>query len=273
MTELTKSSGGIAYRRSGSGPPVLLLHGIPGSGAAWELTASELPQTLDVIVPDLLGFGASARPRLLDELHAPAQATALEALLDELGLESATVIGHDFGGPIALALASTKPTAIGRLGLLATNTFTDTPIPFPLSLVNVPVIGPVAQRGLFSKPSLRLMLRQGVGPNSAPPDSQTHLGDRDQQRAIATIFAGSLTRLSKLYGPIEAALHRIEAPAFVGWGDCDPFFDVAQGERTAAALGVELRLYEGAGHFLPHERPVDVASDIMALVQHRSTDT
>lgn len=271
--ELIRSSSGIAYRRAGSGPPVVLLHGIPGSGAAWELTASELPETIDVIVPDLLGFGASARPRSLDDLHASAQAKALVALLDELDLQSATVIGHDFGGPVALMLASIEPTAIGRLGLLATNTFTDTPIPFPLSLVNLPLLGPVAQRGLFSKPSLRVMLRQGVGPGNAVPTTQTHLGDRGQQRAIATIFAGSLTRLSELYGPVEAVLHQIEVPAYVGWGDSDPFFDVAQGERTAAALGVVLRVYEGAGHFLPHERPVDVADDILALVECRSSGT
>ena len=266
--ELVQSSSGLAYRRVGSGPAVVLLHGIPGSAATWQLVAAELPGTLDVIVPDLLGFGASNRPQTLDDLHAPAQAAALDNLLDELGIDNTIVIGHDFGGPIALTLASNRPDSISALGLLSTNAFTDTPIPFPLSLATAPVIGPLARRALFSGPSLRMMLRQGVGRDSTPLDPHTHLGDRDQQRAIATIFAGSLTRLAELYGPVEAALGRIDAPAFVGWGDQDPFFDLTQGERTAATLGVQLRVYDGAGHFLPHERPHDVAADILALVEH-----
>jgi pimeloyl-ACP methyl ester carboxylesterase len=263
----------MAYRRTGDGPAVILLHGIPGTGASWEPTVSELPATLDVIVPDLLGFGASRRPRELDDLHVHAQATALGRLLDELGLDSVAVIGHDFGGPIAVTLASSRPGTVGAIGLLATNTFTDTPIPFPLSLVNVPLIGALARRGLFSKPSQRMMLRRGVGPDCAPPDPETHLGDRRQQRATATIFAGSLTRLGELYAPVEAALGRLDVPAFVGWGDHDPFFAVAHGERTAAALHAGFRIYEGAGHFLPHERPFEIAADIVTLVEHQLSGT
>ena len=262
---VVESSSGIAYRRSGDGPAVLLLHGIPGSAASWEPVATQLPATLDVIVPDLLGFGASNRPRSLGDLHAPAQATALASLLDGLGIHTATVIGHDFGGPIALTLTTNRPDLVDALGLLATNAFTDTPIPFPLSLATASLIGPLARRVLFSGPSLRMMLRQGVGRGSARPDPSTHLGDRHQKRAIATIFAGRLTRLAELYGPVEAALSSAKVPAFVGWGDRDPFFDLAQGERTAAAMGVELRVYEGAGHFLQHERPQEVAADVVAL--------
>ena len=168
-----------------------------------------------------------------------------------------------------MALAGARSRLVGALGLLATNTFSDTPIPFPLSVVNVPVVGAIARWGLFSKPSLSVMLRQGVGRGSTPPDSEAHLGDGGQQRSIATIFAGSLTRLAELYEPVEAALGRLDLPAFVGWGDHDPFFAIVQGERTAAALGTQLRIYEGAGHFLPHERPIELAADIVALVDHR----
>jgi pimeloyl-ACP methyl ester carboxylesterase len=268
--ETIESSSKIAYRRVGKGQPVVLLHGIPGSASSWRLVAAEMPDTLDVLIPDLLGFGASDRPRSLQALHARAQASALAALLDELGMDKATVIGHDFGGPIAITLASSRPDLVNALGLLATNAFVDTPIPFPLSLTTAPLIGSLARRGLFSGPALRMMLRQGVGPNSSRPDPLTHLGDRRQQRAIATIFAGSLTRLAELYGPVEAALGRIDLPAFVGWGDHDPFFDLAQGARTAAAIGVDLRVYEGAGHFLPHERPHDVAAEVVALAQRSS---
>lgn len=154
---------------------------------------------------------------------------------------------------------------IAGLALLATNAFTDTPIPFPLSTVTWPVIGRGFSRVLFSGPSLAMMLRSGVGRPRVRLDTSTHLGDQRQRRAIRTIFYGSLTNLSTLYRPIEDELRNITVPTTVSWGDRDPFFGVEQGERTAAAVGTELKVYANAGHFLPEERPGDVARDLAAL--------
>ncbi len=60
-------------------------------------------------------------------------------------------------------------------------------------------------------------------------------------------------------------LANLSVPVVVGWGDRDPFFPVDQGERTAAVVGTTLRVYAGAGHFIPEERPVEVAGDLAAL--------
>ena len=260
------SGSGLSYRRAGKGPAVLLLHGIPGASQSWESVAAAIPATLDVIVPDLLGFGGSDRPTEFEALQATGQAAAIDALLTELAVSRATLVGHDFGGPVALALVRRRASLVGALGLLATNVFPDTPIPFPLSAILWPGVGGLARRALLSGPSLRMMLKQGVGPGVAPPDASTHLGDRDQQQAIAKIFAGSLLHLDEIYRPIEQQLRSIAVPVFVGWGDHDPFFPTAQGERTARAVGAELRLYPGAGHFLPHERSDEIAADILDLV-------
>jgi pimeloyl-ACP methyl ester carboxylesterase len=265
--EANASSSGLAYRRQGVGHTVVMLHGIPGGAASWRAVTESLPTTLDVVVPDLLGFGASDRPRHIDDLHARAQATALARLLDELEIPTASVIGHDFGGPVALELARQRPGLVAALGLLATNAFTDTPIPFPLSMVTLPIVGPIAGRLVFSTPSLRMMLRRGVGIDTPPPGHACYLGDRAQRRAIATIFAGSLSRLAELYEPVERQLTQLDIPVYVGWGDRDPFFDIAHGQRTAQAAHTELRVYAGAGHFLPHERPTEVAADILALTR------
>ncbi|HKI42923.1 MAG TPA: alpha/beta hydrolase [Mycobacterium sp.] len=264
--EVLRSQSGLGYRRMGSGQPLVLLHGIPGSAATWAQVVEQLPRGTEVIVPDLLGFGRSDRPRELDALHAVAQANVLGSLLDELRITHATVIGHDFGGPVSIMLSATRPDLVAAIGLFATNAFTDTPIPFPLSMVNWPFIGAPAQRVLFCGPSLRMLLRQGVGSAGPQLDPAVHLGDSAQQAAIATIFAGSLTNLARLYEPVEAQLHALRVPTLVGWGDCDPLFSVAQGHRTADAAGAELRLYPGAGHFLPQERPAELAADIGALV-------
>lgn len=262
-----RSPDGMAHRRSGSGPTVVLLHGIPGQGRSWRPVQAALDGAFDVVVPDLIGFGDSHRPSrpTIDNVGPAAQAASVAALLDGLAVHDATVVGHDFGAPVAVLLAAARPDLVGALTLLAGNTFPDTPIPFPLSLTNAPVIGGPLSRLLFSAPSLHLMLRQGTGPGSAPPDAGVYLGDRDQRRAIATIFSGALTRLAELYSPIAAALAALPVPVLVGWGDRDPFFPIAQGERTAAAASARLHVFHEAGHFLPHERPAEVAREIAAF--------
>jgi pimeloyl-ACP methyl ester carboxylesterase len=269
---MLRASNGMAYRRRGDGPTVLLVHGIPGQGRAWEQVEGLLDGSFDVVTRDLLGFGESDGPNrpTIEAVGPAAQATALEALLDDLGVRKATVVGHDFGAPVGVLLAAARPDLVSALSLLSGNTFPDTPIPFPLSLTTAPVIGGVFSRLLFSRPSLALMLRQGTGPGSTPPDAGLYLGDRRQRRTIAAIFSGALTRLEELYTPVAAALQDINVPVLVGWGDQDPFFPVEQGERTATVANGRLHLFEGAGHFLPHERPTEMAHEIAAFAHaHR----
>lgn len=267
------ASNGMAYRRVGSGPAVVLLHGIPGQGRAWDRVQAALEPRFDVIVPDLIGFGDSARPSrpTIDNVGPTAQAAHVATLLDEIGVRHATVVGHDFGAPVSVLVAAMRPDLVAAVSILAGNTFPDTPIPFPLSLTTAPIIGGPFSRLLFSAPSLKLMLRQGTGPGSAPPDADLYLGDRGQRRTIATIFSGALTRLAELYTPVASALQDLEIPVLVGWGEHDPFFPLREGERAAAAADARLHVFNGAGHFLPHERPGEVAHEIATLASAIST--
>lgn len=271
MGEATAATGRggqtMAIQSTGEGFPVVLLHGIPGSGQTWDGVVERLSPVHRVVVPDLLGFGSSGTPTGARQLHAEAQAAALGDALDALGIERMVVAGHDFGGPVAVTFTQAHPERVAGLALLATNAFTDTPIPFPLSLVTAPVAGPAAARLLFSRPSLAMMVRRGFGPGSSPADLARYLGDKGELASMRTIFAASLQQLAELYRPIEDALGAISVPTVVGWGDHDPFFPVEHGRRTAQAIpGAELRLYEGAGHFLPEERPEALAADIALLV-------
>lgn len=255
-------------QRGGEGPTVVLVHGIPGRGSVWNPVVDELMPSFDVITVDLLGFGASdgfERPSL-ENVGPAAQAAALADLLDALEVRSATIVGHDFGAPIAVLLASSRPDLVAGLGLVAGNTFPDTPIPFPLSVTTFPVLGPLVSRLLFSRPSLALMLRRGVGEGPRSPDPHVYLGDGRQQRTIAAIFSGALSHLRETYAPVAAALESLDLPVRVVWGGRDPFFPVEQGRRTATAARGTLRVLEGAGHFLPHERPAELARLVTELV-------
>ncbi|MGH9151732.1 MAG: alpha/beta fold hydrolase [Acidimicrobiales bacterium] len=140
----------MAVRCWGRGFPVVLVHGIPGSARTWGGVARRLAERHRVAVPDLLGFGSSTRPTAARQLHAEGQADALGDALDALGIDRMVLVGHDFGGPVAVTCASRRPERVAGLVLLATNAFGDSPVPFPLSLVTAPVVGPAASRLLFS---------------------------------------------------------------------------------------------------------------------------
>ncbi|MEX2195268.1 MAG: alpha/beta fold hydrolase [Thermoleophilaceae bacterium] len=244
---------------------VVLLHGIPGSSAVWREVAADLARDHRVLVPDLLGFGESRRPASIGELWADAQAVALAEALRAAGVARAVVAGHDFGGPVALALADAEPgrRVVAGLCLAATNAFPDTPIPLPIRAVTWPLVGAVAGRALFSRPSLAMMLSRGA---SVPLEGAGHLGDGAQVRATATIFGHALRELGARYASAERVLRELDVPVLVAWGERDPFFPLAQGERTAAAArDGRLVVYERARHFLPAERPRRLAADLRRL--------
>lgn len=259
--EIIKRMLSHAVRDSGGdGAPLLLLHGIPGHGGAWDRVVEHLPNGYRTVVPDLLGFGGSDRPTTGVELHAEAQARALVPLLERLGIDRVTVVGHDFGGPVALWLTRLRPGLVTRLGLAATNTMPDTPIPFPLNLLRAPVLGGLVERALMSPASLRMMIGRGLAKPRPTVDRRAYVGDDRQARAIRTIFALSLRNLPELYAPTKAALEALRIPVFVAWGDRDPFFKVEEGRRIAEAVpGASFTVLEGAGHFLPEERPEELA--------------
>lgn len=258
----------IAAEVEGNGKTVILLHGIPGVGAIWQEVSRLLRTRYRVVVPDLVGFGQSARPDDIQALWADSQAAAVLALMDDLGIDSAVVVGHDFGGPVAAHLAAQAGDRITGLVLASTNVFGDTPIPFPLSGILWPGVGRAWERMLFSAPSLRMMVRQGVGDKSIKLDPQLAVGDRDQARAIRTIFGSALRNLEVRYSPITEMLSRLDVPTRVVWGDRNPFFPVEQAHRTAALIrGARTTILSGAGHFLPEERPAELVAEIDALLQ------
>jgi 2-hydroxymuconate-semialdehyde hydrolase len=250
----------------GAGLPLLLLHGIPGHGGAWGKVVTQMPGGYRTIVPDLLGFGGSSRPMNGVDLHALAQAQGLVLLLDHLGIKNAIVVGHDFGGPVALWLTRLRPELVTHLGLVAANVMPDTPIPLPLNLLRLPLLGGLIESALMSPGSLRMMVGRGVGKPNLMIDRAAYVGDKLQARAIRTIFAMSLRNLRELYTSTQEALLALDIPVFVAWGDRDPFFKIQEGQRIADSVaGASFTVFKSAGHFLPEERPRELAELIVKL--------
>lgn len=118
------------YHDTGSGLPVLLIHGSgPGvsAWANWRLTMPELAKRCRVIAPDMAGFGFSERPEGIAYNLDTWVAQAI-GLLDALGIEQADVVGNSFGGALALAMAIRHPQRVRRLVLMGS-----VGVPFPIT--------------------------------------------------------------------------------------------------------------------------------------------
>src|SRR4051795_5915654 len=107
----------VAYRSAGSGPVIVLVHGITSTSATWERVMPALAKRFTVIAPDLLGHGQSAKPR--GDYSLGAYASGIRDLLIALGHERATFVGHSLGGGIAMQLAYQFPEQCERLVLVA----------------------------------------------------------------------------------------------------------------------------------------------------------
>ena len=255
---------GLHYFRGGSGPPLLLLHGLPGSSHTWRSAGRLLAAHYDVIVPDLGGFGDSAplddeALHLDHDFYMEAHAEALHRLLDCLDVDTLYLGGHDFGGPVGLTLLRLFPRYTARgLVLSATNLFTDPHVPLPLRVANVPLLGTAAFRLLAgTRPGLRLLYRAAVQNRSAFPirEFDRHLTASGLNQTWR-IFHRSLANLEDSYRDVEALLPRLDVPTIVLWGDRDPFFPVDAATRLVEALpDATLSIFEDTGHFVPEERP------------------
>ncbi|MFF3226124.1 alpha/beta fold hydrolase [Nocardia suismassiliense] len=105
---------------SGSGPDVLLVHGFPDTHASWRYQVPALNAAgYRTIVPDLRGFGASDKPVELAQYELVEYLADLAGVLDELGVERAHVVGHDWGASLAYLLAASCPDRVASLTCLS----------------------------------------------------------------------------------------------------------------------------------------------------------
>src|SRR3954468_2005174 len=105
------------YRSAGSGPPVVLIHGMINSSRHWEQVALRLAEHHTVIAPDLIGHGDSATPR--GDYSLGAHAASIRDLLAAIGVERASIVGHSLGGGVAMQFFWQFPSRVERLALVS----------------------------------------------------------------------------------------------------------------------------------------------------------
>src|SRR4051794_10184487 len=101
----------MRYLRAGSGPPVLLIHGLMAYSFSWRFTVPALTPYRTVYAPDLLGTGYSEHPTSLDYSISPA-ADRLWKFLDSIGVTDVDIVGSSLGGGIAVHMAASRPVRV-----------------------------------------------------------------------------------------------------------------------------------------------------------------
>jgi pimeloyl-ACP methyl ester carboxylesterase len=253
----------VRDRGPAAGEPVVLLHGFPQDATSWDELAGRLADAgYRTLAPDQRGYSPRARPRGRAAYAMPHLTGDVLALLDAAGLDRAHVVGHDWGGAVAWALAARHPERVRTMTTLST--------PHPSALGRAVLRGGQAMRswymGLFQLPWLpeRMQLVRGGAPlrswlrrSGLPESYAAHYADRMAQPGALT---GALMWYRAFPLVLRAPVGRVRVPTLYVWGDRDPALGRAAAEGSGAFVDGPYRfeVLRGAGHWLPETaaRPV-----------------
>ncbi|MEM9731084.1 MAG: alpha/beta fold hydrolase [Myxococcota bacterium] len=248
-----------AFIHTGTGPAVLLIHGIGDSADSWRDVIPELARHHTVIAPDLLGHGDSDKPRA--DYSLAAYANAMRDLLSVLDVHKVSVVGHSLGGGVAMQFAYQFPELCERLVLVSTGGVSHEVNPVlrlasaPNADFFLPMLGlpgaSLAGRTLFK---LLALLRTKIGDDAEPllrvfetlPDASSRRAFARTLRAVVDWRGQAITMLDRCY------LTR-DIPTLLVWGARDGVIPVAHAHRLHAAMPASrLEVFTRAGHF-PHQ--------------------
>lgn len=264
----------LSYVDSGSGPVVLFIHGILGSQRQWEHLVDAMDDDHRVVLPDLFGHGESAKPS--GDYSLSAHAAAMRDLLDHLGIERVTLVGHSLGGGIAMQFFYLFPERVERLVLVSSGglgrevnlVLRAATLPGAAQVLSVAASAPVlSQVEALGRGAARVGWRPGADIDAIWRGFKS-LGDRGSRRAFlattrAVIDVGGQS--ISAHDHLEGAL---PVPTLIVWGSKDHMIPVAHALAAQEALpDCRVEIFDGAGHF-PHlddpERFADGLRDFIA---------
>jgi len=246
----------MAYVDEGDGEPVVFVHGEPTWSFLWRRVLVPVRDAgYRTIAPDLPGFGRSDKPIDIGWYTYDHQTEALSALLAQLDVRGATIVVHDWGGPIGLRVAVEEPERVARLVILDTGLFTghqkmtDAWLAFRDFVArteDLPV-GFLVRGGCRHDPGPEV-----IAAYEAPfPSVAAKAGARAFPLILPTTPDDPGAAAG---GRVLDALREDRRPTLIMWADSDPVLPLESGQRFAAALGGEIaHVVTDAGHFLQED--------------------
>lgn len=273
-----------AYRIAGSGPVILLIHGIGDNSTTWEPVHAKLAQRFTVIAVDLLGHGQSDKPRA--DYSAAAYANGMRDLLSVLDIERVTVVGHSLGGGVAMQFAYQFPQLVERLVLVGAGGITKdvnlvlrlASLPLggeALALLRLPLVLPAVQ--IAGRAAGWLLGSTALGRDL--PDVLRILADLPEPTA-SSAFTRTLRAVVDWRGQMVTVLDRCylmeSLPVQIIWGTDDVVVPVSHARMAHAAMpGSRLEIFERSGHFPFHDDPdrfIEVVEQFIATTKPAEYD-
>ncbi|MGZ4739082.1 MAG: alpha/beta fold hydrolase, partial [Ilumatobacteraceae bacterium] len=246
----------------GKGESVLLLHGLAGSSRTWRAVVPQLARSYDVIAPDLLGHGESAKP--MGDYSLGAFASGLRDFLAALDVPRATIVGHSFGGGVAMQLAYQHPEVCDRLVLVSSGGL-GREVSWLLRLLTLPgaeqlmpLMFPrvIASRG---NDVPRILDRFGLhSPHLAELwRAYTSLAGAENRKAFVRTIRGVIEPGGQVVNALDRLYLAGNLPTLIVWGDRDDIIPVRHASAAHEAIaGSRLEILAGVGHF-PHVEAPD----------------
>lgn len=282
--EVTAADVRFSVLRAGSGgTPALLLHGVPQTSDIWHELLGELAADRLVLAPDLKGLGRSEVvgrydiPTLVSEL-----AALVEAELAVAGLSGPVdVVGHDWGGALAIALCSARPDLVRRLVIVnAPYREVDLIRAWHMPLFALPLVPELLLSTMGRQFWRAVLAKAWKGPVPLDPQLRERYLDfydePDRRAAMLDYYRGTTRpRVKALPARLLHARRGRPVPApkarpreaLVVWGTADPAFPRRIGEGVARDLGATFLPVEGSGHFVVEENPSVVVPAIARFLR------
>jgi pimeloyl-ACP methyl ester carboxylesterase len=263
LQETTLHGHRIAYRLGGSGPPIILIHGITSSSQTWDEVAPMLARNYTVLAPDLIGHGHSAKPR--GDYSMGAFASGIRDLAVSLGLGPATVVGHSLGGGVAMQYSYQFPERTERLALVSSGglgrevhsflraaTLPGSELVIPL-LANARVLN---LGGSLGRAMARIGMRLGTDTVEIAR-GHSSLGDAETRAAFVQTLRASIDPTGQRVRATDRLYLATQLPLLIIWGAHDRIIPVKHAHRAHALVpGSRLEIFERAGHFAHLDEPI-----------------
>lgn len=257
-----------ALHRPGSGQKILMLHGLAASSAFWEQVIDKLPQDMEILAPDLLGFGESPKPSANYDLKD--QVAALEALLTDKGFtdgDGVTVVAHSMGTLVGMALIADRPKLFDRAIFISTPYYPDE-ASAKLNLANVSMMHKGVVNGSLSTKIMCYTFHGHHWPNLGRffglPDEVFNAGTQHTWESLSNSLNNSV-----INEDVPRLLAQLKLPLTFIHGDKDRVAPLENVRRLLVDYSsTSLIVVDNSDHGLPLQHPNRIVDAVLNVSRH-----
>ena len=259
----------VHIEQAGKGEPVILLHGFGASTYSWRNVMPALAAGFRVIAIDLNGFGYTQRPRAFESYTREGQADLVLRVMDALGIESAHLMGHSYGGGLSLFIASRHPRRVRSLVLVDSSAPTYANDRRSRAASVKPLLGLYLRSFVLRPNTVRRALEHSFHDDSlVTPELVHEYFERLRVEGVVDAYHGLTAPTRTASEPVE--LEKIGMPTLVVWGSEDRLISAESGRRAAERMpNAEFALMEGVGHVPMEERPEELLRIVLPFLERQ----